>query len=180
MKRKYHSLFFFLFVVLAVQPVSAEVYKWIDDKGNVHYGDKKFVNENSPEQAEDVSGQLKITVTESGKKKPEKQETENFFSKWINERFNQVTEEQKEQMEKQSKKVNACVKLQGEIMALGNKVQTQKAKERGYERSMARGDYDKELIPQKYAPKKNYNIERKLKQKKSRYNKECSKVYPGV
>lgn len=38
-------MFRFLILLIALAfPVHAEVYKWVDEKGNIHYGDKPVVN----------------------------------------------------------------------------------------------------------------------------------------
>jgi multidrug efflux pump subunit AcrA (membrane-fusion protein) len=50
----YGLILIFGFSFTAV-PAGAEVYRWVDAQGNVHFGDKKPADQ----QAQDISGQLK-------------------------------------------------------------------------------------------------------------------------
>jgi glutaredoxin len=49
-------LILFVSILLIAGPVSAEIYKWTDDKGHIHYSDKK------PENQEVTEVEFKITT----------------------------------------------------------------------------------------------------------------------
>lgn len=53
-KHLYRLILILAFSFNATQHANAEIYRWVDEQGNVHFGDSKHSNK----QAENISGQL--------------------------------------------------------------------------------------------------------------------------
>lgn len=89
---------FLVITVLFALPAQAEIYKWTDEKGNVHYGDKPIVNSEEILIPEKINVQSRVTMQEREEKR-----------KRLLESFAEDRADKKEQQEKQEikkKKLN--------------------------------------------------------------------------
>ena len=87
------SIIIFTFLVLSASTAEAEIYKWVDDNGNVHYGDKPVAN----------SEQLNIVTDEAPTNKLSKKERAERRQNLID-AFEEDRQAKKEQQEKARKK----------------------------------------------------------------------------
>lgn len=55
------KFFFTLAVLLVLNPVQGEIFKWTDDQGNVHYGDKPAENSQQLQINEESSAASRLT-----------------------------------------------------------------------------------------------------------------------
>ena len=60
---------FLVITVLFALPAQAEIYKWTDEKGNVHYGDKPIVNSEEILIPEKINVQSRVTMQEREEKR---------------------------------------------------------------------------------------------------------------
>lgn len=81
---------FLVITVLFALPAQAEIYKWTDEKGNVHYGDKPVVNSEEILISDKINVQSSVTMQEREEKR-----------KRLLESFAEDRADNKEQQEKQ-------------------------------------------------------------------------------
>jgi len=65
-----YSILLFALLSITTQPIGADIYKWVDEQGNVHYGDKPVTGDD----AEAVDLQLETTRTDVGSERAEMRE----------------------------------------------------------------------------------------------------------
>jgi hypothetical protein len=61
---------------LAVAPASAQLYKWVDERGVTHYGEKPPANKGAPVKLRDATGGPRPEEPASSSRTPRRQETE--------------------------------------------------------------------------------------------------------
>ena len=98
-RNNYFSLTFFLVCIIcaAASSVNAEVYRWVDENGKVHYSDKK-----PKEQAEDISAEIKKQNIDSSIEEQQKLQQifrpENDADRAHRERLNQQSQPSNDQI----------------------------------------------------------------------------------
>ncbi len=79
--------------LLLITPAHAEIYKWVDDQGKVHYGDKPVADSKQVEVKEEASKGQKISAEERRERRQR-----------LLDAFAEDREKKKEQKAKQAKK----------------------------------------------------------------------------
>jgi len=104
--------FMILLLVLAF-PVQAEVYKWVDEKGNIHYGDKPVGNSEQIIVPEQTNVQNRLSKEEREEKRKRLLET------FAEDRADK--KEQQAKQKKQKKKLNRqCVMARDRLKTYSN------------------------------------------------------------
>jgi Domain of unknown function (DUF4124) len=96
--------------------VSAEIYKWVDEDGKVHFGDKPFGTADA-EAAEKIEVKDAYQPAERSEEEIERARQEQA-SRWMDEQAERREEEEKlsaERAERKKKKTEECARLQKRI-----------------------------------------------------------------
>lgn len=89
---------FLVITVLFALPAQAEIYKWTDEKGNVHYGDKPVVN------SEEILIPEKINVQSRATRQEREEKRKRLLESFAEDRADK--KEQQENQEIKKKKLN--------------------------------------------------------------------------
>lgn len=110
---------FLVITVFLALPAQAEIYKWLDEKGNVHYGDKPVAN----------SEQIVIPEQTNVQSRPGKEEREERRKRLL-EAFAEDRADKKEQQAKQQKQKQ---KLNRQCVIARDKLKTYQKSRRLYD-----------------------------------------------
>ncbi|NIB39597.1 DUF4124 domain-containing protein [Pseudomaricurvus alkylphenolicus] len=105
-----------LLVLLPGAAIKAEVYRWVDDQGRVHYSDKRP----SQAEAEDISDDLKpVNVDESNR---ERTKMERLFRKKTDAELAHEQQQQQQQQLQRQKHENQCERARRALKGMQGRV----------------------------------------------------------
>lgn len=104
-----------VFIVIASTPAAAEIYRWVDKEGKVHYSDRKLVGD-----AEDITAQVRIHNIDSSQE--EQRKLQQIFRP-ENDADREYYRQQQEAQKPSRELVNYCTKLRTHQRRMSGRVQ---------------------------------------------------------